>query len=621
MAWDTNQGYENSRLPYWLDTVTARAPGAPIILVATHGSQRPADLPLDELRTRFPAIVGTITVDSATGLGIERLRDLIAHHAAHLPLMGAPWPQTWATGADALRALPTAHTTLETARVLLAHHRVSKPDQDRLLAALTVLGDVLHYPDDPRLTDTVVLQPEWLNTRIARILDSHEVHDRGGQLLWSDIAAEWADVAEDMREHFLTMMDRYDISYRVHERDSATASVITALLPWQRPDLSVHWPTAYTRRQITVTYRLSFIPAGIPTWFITRTRRFALYHWRTGALLRDPDSGTLALVEAASDGDTLRLTARGERLDSFLPLLLAELAHSLSRYPGLTAERHIGCPLPAGRDHAPHGYHHLHLLKKLLRDGTTISCPETDEDIDITPLLAGITPDPVELATLARTTPPGDLEAKLGLRLDSLERLAQGVKLDTTKLVTIEQEAVGMRCPSVFTITKVRTGPTHTRYQLRVCCQQSGGWHPVDGDDAAYDLRTLHPWAQKIAPAAQKIAATAKAAAPLISLLLVGVAQDLNGTARKDLLDARKHLPAIPGHLPLLDQTPGADILNEVTEPTSFARTDADYRQLSVLLDALDAARAAQPRWGGLSAALDVDGRAIYLCPRHAPHR
>lgn len=626
VVWDTNQGYENSRLPYWLDTVTARAPGAPILLVATHGAQRPADLPLDELQARFPAIVAAVTVDSATELGIEQLRDLIAYHAARLPLMGAPWPESWAASADALQALPTAHTTLEATRSLLNGLQVIGPEQDRLLAALTVLGDVLHYPDDPRLAGTVVLRPEWLNTRIARLLDSHSVHDRGGQLWWSDIATEWADIPKDLREHFLTMMDRYDISYRVHERDSATASVITALLPWQRPDLSEHWPTDYAGRQISLSYRLSFIPPGIPTWFITRTRRFTVHHWRTGALLRDPDAGALALIEASPAGDTLRLTARGEHLDRFLPLLLAELTHSLGRYPGLTVQRSIACPLPSAPNHPPHGYHHLHLLKALLRSDATVSCPETGSDIKIRPLLAGISLDPGELAELARLAPRSELEEKLGDKLDRLESIARGTKEDTAVLLTASTEAAGTRCPRVFTVRQVRNGLLRTRYQLRVCCEYEEGWHEIEPEspgaqDAVYDLRRLHAWAHTIAPTVQGIATTAKTAAPLIGLLLGVIVPYLHGTARKEVQAARAHLHQVPGHVRLLDQVPGASALREVVTPTAFAHTDADYRQLTALFEYLDATRVARPSQGGLSATRDSTGLTVYLCPEHAPVR
>ena len=620
VVWDPNSGYENSRLQYWLNTVTARAPDAPILLVATHGAQRPADLPLADLQRRFPAIVGTYTVDSATGEHIPELRTAIADHAAGLPLMGAPWPTSWAAGAEAIRALPGTHTTVADVCKLLTTLAVAGTDQHELLAALNFLGDILHYPDDPRLVDTIVLQPQWLNERIARILDSKTVAARGGQLQWNDVNAEWADIEPVMREHFLTMMDRYDISYRVDDRDSAVASVVTALLPWDKPDTAAQWPESFDGREIVLSYQLNFIPPGIPTWFITRTRRYTLEHWRTGALLHDPATSTRALIQADLDDGILHLAARGGDLERFLPVLLAELAHSFGRYPGLTAKRFIRCPHPTDRWHSPHQYSYLHMLKTLLRDGSTISCPETGEDFDIAPMLAGISPSPTELAELSRNAEISKLEAMFGA-VDQIHRIALETKSDTAALLTATVEAAGVRCPSVFTIRAVRRGPLRMRYQLRVCCQHNSGWHEVAGKEAAYDLRTLRTWASKVAPGIQTIAATAHAAAPLISLLLAGIALDLRGSARKDVVAARAHLTGIPGQVALLHQPPGADGLHQVTTPTQFAHTDADYRTLSLLFEALDAQRATQRRWGGLSAALDSNGHTIYLCPQHAAHR
>src|SRR4029077_217266 len=115
-----------------------------------------------------------------------------------------------------------------------------------------------------------------------------------------------------------------------------------------------------------------------------------------------------------------------------------------------------------------------------------------------------------------------------------------------------------------------------------------GRWHEITaehpgGTGATYDLRVLHEWARKIAPAAQTVAATAKAVVPLISLLLAGIAIELNGAAKTELLKARTYLPKIPDHLVLLDQTPGSESVHEVTIPTSFASTDADYRELHIL--------------------------------------
>jgi len=109
-----------------------------------------------------------------------------------------------------------------------------------------------------------------------------------------------------------------------------------------------------------------------------------------------------------------------------------------------------------------------------------------------------------------------------------------------------------------------------------VCCEHEDGPHEIDprtpaGKDASYTLRTLRTWATTIAPTVQTTAAIAKGAAPLITLLLTGVAVHLHGTARKDVHAAATHLGKIPGHLPLLDQTPGTPTMREITTPTPHA--------------------------------------------------
>jgi hypothetical protein len=78
-------------------------------------------------------------------------------------------------------------------------------------------------------------------------------------------------------------------------------------------------------------------------------------------------------------------------------------------------------------------------------------------------------------------------------------------------------------------------------------------------------------------------------------------------------------LASIPNHLSLIDQPSGTEAIHEVTEPTSFAHTEADYRQLQGLFQALDTQRTNRRPWGGLSAAQDTKGHTIYLCPQHAP--
>lgn len=52
LVWNARNGYDEGRVQYWLDTIQARAPDSPIILVATHTDQRPADIPFRDLQAK-----------------------------------------------------------------------------------------------------------------------------------------------------------------------------------------------------------------------------------------------------------------------------------------------------------------------------------------------------------------------------------------------------------------------------------------------------------------------------------------------------------------------------------------------------------------------------------------
>ncbi|WP_157546628.1 leucine-rich repeat domain-containing protein [Hamadaea tsunoensis] len=152
LVWNARAGYEYGRLRYWLDLITARAPKAPILVVATHAAERGPDLPRPQLRAAYPKICDFIEVDNATRDGIDELRTLIARHAAALPLMGRPWPATWKAAQDAIRADSHTHMPQAQVRDLLADHGNPEPEtQNALLGALHDLGEILHWSDDPEL--------------------------------------------------------------------------------------------------------------------------------------------------------------------------------------------------------------------------------------------------------------------------------------------------------------------------------------------------------------------------------------------------------------------------------------------------------------------------------------
>ena len=97
------------RLDHWLRKIQVLAPGSPVLLVATHCDERPADINLDRFRATYPQIAGLAAVSNKTGAGIEELKAVIASEAAKLPLMEQEWPRAWVEVEAALLLADKTH--------------------------------------------------------------------------------------------------------------------------------------------------------------------------------------------------------------------------------------------------------------------------------------------------------------------------------------------------------------------------------------------------------------------------------------------------------------------------------------------------------------------------------
>ena len=366
LLWNARQGWEQAKLHYWLDIIKARAPHARVILVATFSEGRPISLPLSDLKASYPQIVASASVDSSTGEGVDELRRQMAYEAAKLPLMGSRWPETWMTGVEEINRCSEQHATPEYLYTRLATAGVTDPShQTYLLRVMHLLGDILFFDEDEELSDMIILRPQWVSAYIARVLDSPEVAAHGGVLTRSHERQCWSDLDPGLRDRFLRMMEKFDLSYRIPE-DTAAACLVVECLPWDRPPYEATWERVRTEqgaREIRLRYQLGSLPPGVPTWFIAREHRFRSngYQWRSGALLRyTDDSRVFGLILAERNSRTVDLAVRGpvpqyffgtSKMDSN-PLSAATLDWKLPRWCHASAPM-VTAINPANLAHTP----------------------------------------------------------------------------------------------------------------------------------------------------------------------------------------------------------------------------------------------------------------------------
>jgi hypothetical protein len=581
------------------------------VLVATHAGDRPVDLPLYELRKEYPRIVDSLTMDNATRDGIGALRERLAEEAAGLPLMGSEWPTKWLAAADAVRDATENHVTPGKMWKMMADAGVRDDTLRQYIAvALHELGDILYYREDPELSETVVLQPGWVNDYISMVLDSAQVATTHGLLTRSHLNELWADLDPGLRNHFLGMMDCYDLSYRIQGGRRDDVSLVVERLQWDPPDYHAEWDAIEkleNTREIKVLYRLNTMPPGIPTWFIARSHRFSKkLHWRTGALLGHGDGQHLALVRADSHRNIVELAVRGPIPAAFFSVLDDGLNLTLERFPGLQITRQVPCRCKAG---CVELFDYEDLRARLTRTPPKdmIECRKSADDVSVPELLLGLAPSERDTARMS-VEQMSTMLTQISDRVEEQGAYAQRMFLKTQRQLQVQQEA---RCPSVFAIVSTKKKLTGSAYELRLYCEEPGAWHRLPEPAGCYPITQPAEWIRKLGPYVQHLLKGLKHVAPLVTPGLGIVVDKIDGQVQAELDLMKELVSKLPDevtHKPELTTLDDAD-----PAPTARAVNDADYRELLAMLTNLDP----DQRWGGLSRTMTPEGLTLYLCDEH----
>lgn len=435
-------------------------------------------------------------------------------------------------------------------------------------------------------------------------------------------------------------MEQFDLSYRtLEDRD---VSLVVERLPFEAPDYTLHWERILANsdcNEITMRFRLSTIPAGIPTWFIARSHRFTTNnHWRNGALFADDrtEGKHLALVRAFPQERYVELSVRGPVPQNFFALMRDGFELTLARFPGLEIKSVIPCPCP-GEDGngCTHEFDYTLLVKRLNKK-PLIECPVSLQELSVLDLLFGIdwsTKDAVlsaiersqneVMSTVKEARKASEEEHREVVnKIDELTTLAQR---EFAAIFIREQRLIESHCPSVFLLRprdvsgwrlwlqRVKNPLTAGFYDLQLYCQQPGAWHrALDG--GLYEIDEPREWFAKVALIIREVAKllplalpAAGWAAPFLHTGAAKVVQDFETEYKIDI----EFTKAIAERLKDFK----VDEVLELAERTAPDRVQGvALRSLRTLLDKKDP----QQQWGGLRKILTPEGHYLWLCEYHA---
>jgi GTPase SAR1 family protein len=610
VVWRPREGKDENAVESWINRIRLRVgQEAKVIVVATHGDERRAELDWESLRQRFGAMLsGFSVVDNKSGNGIEQLREIVGAIAGALPQIGEPVNVQWKEARDALLSRTETHIKRSTFDRICAAHELEEDEADTFARLLADLGYIVYFPDDDGLKDIIVLQPEMLTKAISYVLEDSATADAGGVIDHSRLGEIWSvnppHLPTHLHRYMLRLMEKFDVSYRIPDTDK---SLVGQLVPYERPKLD--WlgheadhsflevecefgDTIYGTEQSSV----GDLP-GLIAWLIVRNHRFATgKHWRNGVVLRHPEYGTEGLYELLSP-TVLRLRVRGEARGFFFDILRDTLTYLLdTRWPGLAYHLYVPCPSRnneiTGRCRGRFPLRSLERLRE--RADESVTCLECLDSWDIAGLLTGFrTREQYSVGHL--------LHAEISALRGSVEQALLSSRATFQALASEVND-----CPRLFSVFPhsdhwgdPRKAFTQ-QFRLTLWCEEPGAAHPVN---PYYKFRKPREWFADAAPYLQIAAKTVALLAPGVgnaSAVFSGEATDA-----KRISDFMKSLADASGEVEQGSAQPGQYGLTR--------REGAAIRRFRELLLELDPVR----NFAGLRRILAPTGDFLWVCPAH----
>ncbi|MDH7447246.1 leucine-rich repeat domain-containing protein [Aquimarina sp. 2201CG14-23] len=614
LVWNARQGFEAGKVEKWLETIEALAPESPILVVATNTKERGADLPKDEFKQRFINIKSFINIDNENNYGISLLKEKIKNEALQIPYMGVDRPQTWIKSMESLSLMEEKYITKRELFSIFKRNEVYKENYESFANYLHALGEILYYPEDEELCNTIILKPKWVSEHIARVLDNETITKNAGFLNKTLMQNLWHDLDSDTQVKFLSLMEKFDLSYRTDER--GVCLVVEKLKHEEDLRYVEPWENKKETKEIHFIYQLSVIPAGVPTWFIARTHRYSKFiHWKNGAFLEDNQSDSLCLIIASEFNREIHLKVRGSNPYSFFYKLRDIFEHTLSRFKGLSVKIYVPCR-GNGVDLCEHNFR-LELLKKRLEKKppiTNIECPVEIEIKSVTELLFGIsdTSVPDVLAKIKENTESilqNSNQKNENLKNELLD-LKEYIQLQFIHQNQSIQKLLDISCPNIFTFKPKNildwgnVDISQHVFELTLYCQMPGKMHPV----VTYEITENRDWVNSILPYYNKMLRLVRIAVPFVFEGASGLLTIKHDGVLKKLTTITKPLKPIP-------------IEDNIVEPDLIytSKTFSNHNDGNTIRLLKETLKKADPscNWGGLSRKVTSEGKVLWLCKEH----
>jgi small GTP-binding protein len=376
---DARQSEQQNRVEYWLKLIHSFSDGSPVIIVANKSEPLILDMDVRGLKAKYTNIVDIVPVSCKVRAGLDEVQALLAASVERMDHVRDVLPASYFDVKRELERLDVNYLSYEDYQSICRRHGVDAPtSQEVLVGFLHDLGTVLCFREDRRLSNTNILNPEWVTGGVYLILNAHLAAQRKGLLKWADIEAilDTGDYPPGRRTFIVDMMQRFELCY---ELDGTF--LVPDLLTKEEPDTG-SWDGA-----LRFEIRYPVLPSSIISRLIVRMNRRISKGtvWRTGLVVAMERNRALVKSDAEDGLVTILVDGPSSGRRHLLSAIRTELRAIQDTIPGLTGEERV--PVPG---HPGHWVSYRRLLE-FEEVGRDLVVPDgLTDDFSVRELLAGV---------------------------------------------------------------------------------------------------------------------------------------------------------------------------------------------------------------------------------------
>ncbi len=375
---------------YWFNTIKRLSDNSPVFVVMNKSDIHKEHMDEPGLKEKFKNIVDFFQVSCVTGEGITELTEQIQLTLSSMSHLRDKLPKVWKQTREHLSEIKGKkdYISLKEYFKICKTSGLNEERAEFLSGYLHDLGIILHFRQDKRLENTVILNPGWAAEAVYTLIDTREIQENKGWFALEDLKKYWdlTKFPQGIHAELIRLMEKFELCFNFLE---SNVYIIPGLLKTERPPINFEY---YKKADnLHFEYHYDFMPAGIISRFISRIYYLIEgdHFWKNGVELKFEDSR--ALVVSKSLNRKMKISISGSHISELLAIIRNEFEHihqTLNLRKDKNYYEMIPCNCSTCRvSEETHPYKH-ELLKKLSAKGISITlCPVSMEEVPIDALL------------------------------------------------------------------------------------------------------------------------------------------------------------------------------------------------------------------------------------------